>query len=105
MNLVLELCKRLIREWDDSKADARSLSNFLAASRADVARLVESVRDLEINMYRLQKGIEGITSEVNHLRHLDSMKQIELDQCKLDLENRNLDYKKLFSKYDFFDET
>lgn len=69
----------LVRERDDARAEAHALSNALTASRADVARLVGSEKDLEVNMYRITKGIEEMNNEVNHLRHLDSMKQSSRD--------------------------
>ncbi|XP_026428424.1 uncharacterized protein LOC113324322 [Papaver somniferum] len=84
----------LVRERDDARAEAHALSNALSASRADVARLVESEKDLEINMDGLTKGIEEMSNEVNHLRHLYSMKQVELDEYlegQLNLANERLE--------------
>ncbi|XP_026398298.1 uncharacterized protein LOC113294091 [Papaver somniferum] len=101
---VRDYIQRLVQERDDARAEAHALSNASSASRADVARLMEPEKDLEVNMYRLTKGIEGMTNEVNRLQHLDSMKSVELDKCQYALENLRLDYKKLSGEYDFLDE-
>ncbi|XP_026383508.1 pleckstrin homology domain-containing family D member 1-like [Papaver somniferum] len=57
---VRDYIQQLVRERDDARAEAFALRNALTASRADVARLVESERSLEMNMYRISKGIEEI---------------------------------------------
>ncbi|XP_026410569.1 intracellular protein transport protein uso1-like [Papaver somniferum] len=101
---VRDYIQQLVRERDDARAEAHALSNALAASRSDVARLVDSEKDLEINMYKRTKGIEEMSNKFNHLRHLDSMKQIELDECQFALTNLRLDYKKISDEYDFLDE-
>ena len=94
----------LARERDDARAEVYALSNALSASRADVARHAESERNLEVCMYRLSKGVSEINKEVDHLRHMDSMKQVELDAYKFTLTNLQLDYKKLSAEYDHLDE-
>ncbi|XP_026453939.1 nucleoprotein TPR-like [Papaver somniferum] len=101
---VRDHMQQLIRERDDARAEAHALSKALTDSRADVARLVESEKDLEVNMYRLTKGIEEMTTEVNRLHHLDSMKQVELDECQFTLKNIQMDYNKISDEYDFLDE-
>ncbi|XP_026459115.1 uncharacterized protein LOC113359746 [Papaver somniferum] len=101
---VTNYIQHLVRERDDARAEAHALSNALTASRADVARMVESKRNLEMNMYRLNKGIEKMNDEVNHLRHQDSMKQVELDESQYALSNLQLDYKKISDEFDFLAE-
>ncbi|XP_026458597.1 myosin-3-like [Papaver somniferum] len=101
---VKDYIQRLVRERDDVRAEAHSLSNALTTSRVDVARLFGSEKDLEVNMYRLTKGIKEMNNEVNHLRHLDSMNQVELDECQFALKNLRFDYKKFSDEYDFLDD-
>lgn len=95
---------RLFEERDNARAEVGALSKALAASRADVARQVESERDLEMNVYRLHKRMGEVNDEVNHLRHLDSMKRVDLDASQFALTNLHADYKKLSAEYDFLDE-
>ncbi|XP_026399782.1 early endosome antigen 1-like [Papaver somniferum] len=101
---VREYTQRLVRERYDVRAEAHALSKALPAYRVDVARLVDSEKNLEVNMYWLTKGIEKMSNEVNRLHHLDSMKQVELDECQFALKNLQLDYKKISDEYDFLDE-
>ncbi|XP_026451056.1 golgin subfamily A member 6-like protein 6 [Papaver somniferum] len=101
---VQDYIQRFFRERDEARAETYALNNALVASRADIACLVDSEKSLEINMYSLNKGIEDMNNEVNHLRHLDSMKQVELDECQFSLTNVQLDYKKISYEYDFLDD-
>ncbi|XP_026409040.1 uncharacterized protein LOC113304170 [Papaver somniferum] len=101
---VTNYIHQIVQESDDARAEAHALSNTLIASRADVAHMVESERNLEMNMYRLNKGIEKMNDKVNHLRHKDSMKQVELDESRYTLSNLQLDYKKISDEFDFLAE-
>lgn len=57
----MEYIQRLARERDNAKEEVHAISKALAASRADVARLVEPERDLETSMYCITEGIEHMT--------------------------------------------